>query len=127
MEEVTAWQNRPLKPCYPIVFMDAIRVNIRIDGAVANKAGRTALPAVPKKNHRRARTRRLRGLTRPVPAVRPTTGAAQCEKALVHRSDSGNLRVSRHTTWGMSGKTGVFLITGHSINTDGDFSAKYFL
>jgi hypothetical protein len=24
MEEVTAWQNRPLEPCYPIVFMDAI-------------------------------------------------------------------------------------------------------
>jgi len=23
MEEVTAWQNRPLDPCYPIVFMDA--------------------------------------------------------------------------------------------------------
>ncbi|MFN3156936.1 transposase [Marivita cryptomonadis] len=31
MEEVTAWQNR--SPCYPIVFMDAIRVNIRSDGA----------------------------------------------------------------------------------------------
>ena len=29
MDEVTAWQNRPLEPCYPIVFMDAIRVNIR--------------------------------------------------------------------------------------------------
>lgn len=38
MEEVTAWQNRPLEPCYPIVFMDAIRVNIRSDGAVSNKA-----------------------------------------------------------------------------------------
>jgi len=23
MDEVTAWQNRPLEPCYPIVFMDA--------------------------------------------------------------------------------------------------------
>lgn len=29
MEEVAAWQNRPLEPCYPIVFMDAIRVNKR--------------------------------------------------------------------------------------------------
>ena len=31
MEEVSAWQNRPLEPCYPVVFMDAIRVNIRSD------------------------------------------------------------------------------------------------
>ena len=23
MKEVTAWQNRPLEPCYPVVFMDA--------------------------------------------------------------------------------------------------------
>ena len=37
MEEVTAWQNRPLEPCYPIVFMDAIRVNIRSDDAESNK------------------------------------------------------------------------------------------
>jgi hypothetical protein len=28
MDEVTAWQTRPLEPCYPVVFMDAIRVNI---------------------------------------------------------------------------------------------------
>ena len=38
MDEVTAWQSRPLEPCYPVVFMDAIRVNIRSDGAVSNKA-----------------------------------------------------------------------------------------
>lgn len=47
MEEVTAWQNRPLEPCYPIVFMDAIRVNIRSDGAVANKAVFVALAVLP--------------------------------------------------------------------------------
>lgn len=47
MQEVTAWQNRPLEPCYPVVFMDAIRVNIRSDGAITNKAAfaaRTILP-----------------------------------------------------------------------------------
>ena len=43
MEEVTAWQNRPLEPCYPVVFLDAIRVNIRSDGAVSNKAVFVAL------------------------------------------------------------------------------------
>ena len=47
MEEVTAWQNRPLDPCYPIVFMDAIRVNIRSDGAVSNKAVLVALAVLP--------------------------------------------------------------------------------
>ena len=47
MEEVTSWQNRPLEPCYPIVFMDAIRVNIRTDGAVSNKAVFVALAVLP--------------------------------------------------------------------------------
>ena len=47
MDEVTAWQNRPLEPCYPIVFMDAIRVNIRSDGVVANKAVFVALAILP--------------------------------------------------------------------------------
>ncbi|WP_413208520.1 IS256 family transposase [Rhodospirillum sp. A1_3_36] len=47
MEEVTAWQNRPLEPCYPVVFMDAIRVNIRDDGVVSNKAVFVALAILP--------------------------------------------------------------------------------
>lgn len=47
MQEVTAWQNRPLEPCYPVVFMDAIRVNIRSDGAVSNKAVFVALAIQP--------------------------------------------------------------------------------
>lgn len=46
-QNVTAWQNRPLEPCYPIVFMDAIRVNIRSDGAVSNKAVFVALAVLP--------------------------------------------------------------------------------
>ncbi|WP_321364375.1 IS256 family transposase [uncultured Celeribacter sp.] len=47
MEEVTAWQNRPLEPCYPVVFMDAIRVKIRTDGVVMNKAVFVALAILP--------------------------------------------------------------------------------
>ena len=54
MDEVTAWQNRPLEPCYPIVFMDAIRVNIRSDGAVSNKAVFVALAVLPDGNARRS-------------------------------------------------------------------------
>jgi putative transposase len=43
LEEVRAWQNRPLDPCYPIVFFDALRVKIRDEGLVKNKAVYVAL------------------------------------------------------------------------------------
>jgi putative transposase len=36
--EVTEWQNRPLEALYPIVFFDALRVKIRDEGTVKNKA-----------------------------------------------------------------------------------------
>jgi putative transposase len=38
MDEVTAWQSRPLEPMYPDVFFDALRVKIREEGVVRNKA-----------------------------------------------------------------------------------------
>ncbi len=38
MAEVTAWQARPLEPMYPVVFFDALRVKIREDAVVRNKA-----------------------------------------------------------------------------------------
>ena len=38
LEEVTAWQNRPLEPVYAIVYFDALRVKIRDEGLVRNKA-----------------------------------------------------------------------------------------
>ncbi len=47
MEEVTAWQNRPLEPCYPVVFMDAIRVNFRSENTVSNKTAFMALAILP--------------------------------------------------------------------------------
>lgn len=37
-EEVNAWQSRPLEATYAIVFFDALRVKIRDEGAVRNKA-----------------------------------------------------------------------------------------
>ncbi len=36
--EVTAWQSRPLESVYPVVFFDALRVKIREDNVVRNKA-----------------------------------------------------------------------------------------
>lgn len=38
LEEVTAWQQRPLDACYPVVVFDALRVKIRDEGTVRNKA-----------------------------------------------------------------------------------------
>jgi putative transposase len=38
MSEVTAWQARALEPLYPVVFFDALRVKIREDAVVRNKA-----------------------------------------------------------------------------------------
>jgi transposase-like protein len=43
LEEVTAWQQRPLDPCYPVVAFDALRVKIRDEGVVRNKAVYVAL------------------------------------------------------------------------------------
>jgi putative transposase len=37
-EEVALWQNRPLDEIYPIVYLDAIRVKVRHEGRVINKA-----------------------------------------------------------------------------------------
>jgi putative transposase len=36
LEGMAEWQNRPLDPVYPVIFIDAIRVKIR-DGQVANR------------------------------------------------------------------------------------------
>jgi transposase-like protein len=41
--EVLAWQNRPLEVVYSVVFFDALRVKIRDDGVVRNKAVYLAL------------------------------------------------------------------------------------
>ena len=38
LETVAEWQNRPLETSYPLVFFDAIRVKIRDEGRVRNKA-----------------------------------------------------------------------------------------
>jgi putative transposase len=47
MTEVSAWQSRPLEPMYPVVFFDALRVKIREDAVVRNKAIYLALGVLP--------------------------------------------------------------------------------
>ena len=43
LDEIAAWQARPLEPVYPLVFFDALRVKIRDEGLVRNKAVHIAL------------------------------------------------------------------------------------
>jgi putative transposase len=43
LDEVAAWQGRPLEPVYPLVFFDALRIKIRDEGLVRNKAVYVAL------------------------------------------------------------------------------------
>jgi putative transposase len=50
MEGMAAWQNRPLDPVYPVIFIDCVNVKIR-DGNVANRPIYVAL-AVTVDGHR---------------------------------------------------------------------------
>jgi putative transposase len=47
MEEIRAWQSRPLEPMYPVIFFDALWVKIREEGVVRNKAVYLALGVLP--------------------------------------------------------------------------------
>ena len=43
LDEIAEWQERPLEAVYPLVFFDALRVKIRDEGTVRNKAVYLAL------------------------------------------------------------------------------------
>lgn len=43
LEEIAEWQNRPLESTYALIFFDALRVKIRDEGTVKNKAVYLAL------------------------------------------------------------------------------------
>src|SRR5512147_1253520 len=47
LEEVMEWQNRPLEALYPLVFFDALRITVRDEGTVRNKAVYVALGVRP--------------------------------------------------------------------------------
>jgi putative transposase len=47
LSEITTWQSRPLEPMYPVIFFDALRVKIREDNMVRNKAVYLALGVQP--------------------------------------------------------------------------------
>jgi transposase-like protein len=43
LEEVKAWQTRPLEEVYPIVYLDALYVNIKVSGRISKRAVYVAL------------------------------------------------------------------------------------
>jgi putative transposase len=43
LDEIAAWQSRPLEPVYPLIFFDALRIKVRDEGVVRNKAVHIAL------------------------------------------------------------------------------------
>ncbi|QIB27073.1 IS256 family transposase [Caloranaerobacter azorensis] len=43
LPQIQEWQNRPLEPIYPFVFMDAIHYKVREDGQIKNKAAYVVL------------------------------------------------------------------------------------
>jgi putative transposase len=47
LDEIAEWQNRPLEPLYALIFFDAIRVKVRDEGTVRNKAIYVALGVRP--------------------------------------------------------------------------------
>lgn len=44
---IGTWQQHPLEPMYPVIFFDALRVKIREEGLVRNKASDLALGVLP--------------------------------------------------------------------------------
>lgn len=47
LDEVAEWQNRPLDAIYPLVFFGALRVKIRDEGFVRDKAVYIAVGVLP--------------------------------------------------------------------------------
>jgi transposase-like protein len=47
LEEVGRWQSRPLDPLYALAFFDALRVKMRDEGTVRNKAVYLAIGVTP--------------------------------------------------------------------------------
>ncbi len=43
LDEIAAWQARPLEPVDPLIFFDAFRVKVRDEGLVRNKTVHFAL------------------------------------------------------------------------------------
>jgi transposase-like protein len=92
LAEVTAWQSRPLEPVYAVVFFDALRVKIREDGVVRNKAVYLALGV------RRDGTREILGIW-----IETTEGAKFWMKVFNDLRTRGVLDILIAVTDGLTG------------------------
>jgi putative transposase len=92
LSEVTAWQSRPLEAVYPVVFFDALRVKIREDNVVRNKAVYLALGV------RRDGTREVLGLW-----IETTEGAKFWMKVFNDLRTRGVLDILIAVTDGLTG------------------------
>ena len=88
MAEVTTWQARPLEPMYPVVFFDALRVKIKEDAVVRNKAIYLALGVLPDGTRYVliAVTDGLKGMPEALGAVFPATTLQTCIVHLIRNS-----------------------------------------
>jgi transposase-like protein len=92
LAEVTAWQSRPLELVYAVVFFDALRVKIREDGVVRNKAVYLALGV------RRDGTREILGIW-----IETTEGAKFWMKVFNDLRTRGVLDILIAVTDGLTG------------------------
>jgi putative transposase len=92
LSEVTVWQSRPLEAIYPVVFFDALRVKIREDNVVRNKAVYLALGV------RRDGTREVLGLW-----IETTEGAKFWMKVFNDLRTRGVLDILIAVTDGLTG------------------------
>ena len=77
LDEIAAWQARPLEPVYPLIFFDALRVKIREEALVRNKAVHVELGV-------RARTKEILGLW-----IEQTEGAKFWLRAMTELKNRG--------------------------------------
>lgn len=77
LDEIAEWQNRPLEAVYPLVFFDALRVKVRDEGTVRNKAVYLALGV---------RADGLKGFPDAITAVFPQAQVQTCIVHLIRRS-----------------------------------------
>jgi putative transposase len=92
LAEVTTWQSRPLEAVYAVVFFDALRVKIREDNVVRNKAVYLALGV------RRDGTREILGLW-----IETTEGAKFWMKVFNDLRSRGVLDILIAVTDGLTG------------------------
>jgi putative transposase len=92
LAEVTTWQSRPLEAVYPVVFFDALRVKVREDNVVRNKAVYLALGV------RRDGTREILGLW-----IETTEGAKFWMKVFNDLRSRGVLDILIAVTDGLTG------------------------